>query len=127
MEAGGVHRQLQAIMNPRAQCRVDRRDESGVADPRVEQDLRTELFDDLDLDVEAQVGRVCRTGDMDVLGTNADRGLAAVTAVDAMGDRLRQADAKSRRLGPYLAIAGGERDFGEVHRRRADEARHEAV
>src|SRR5258707_4209794 len=103
MEPGRIDRELQVIVNPRAQCRVDRRDESGVADLRVEQDLRTKLFDHLDLDVEAQVGGVGRPGNMDVLGTDADRGLAAVTAVDAMGDRLRQADAESRRLGPYLA------------------------
>ena len=38
-----------------------------------------------------------------------------------------QADLQPRRLGPHLAAVVGQRHVGEVHRRRADEARHEAV
>jgi hypothetical protein len=61
-----------------------------LADPRIEHDLRAELFDHLDLRVEAEIGGIGRPCQVDVLGPDAQGGVGAAAAVGAAGDLLRE-------------------------------------
>src|SRR5205823_8967001 len=68
MQALRVQRETQTIVDLGANIRLDGSDHRVGSRRYIQQDLRAELLDDFDHDVEAELGRIGRRGYVQILG-----------------------------------------------------------
>jgi hypothetical protein len=127
MQPVGVEGEAHAVMHLGARGRLDRGDHRARPDRDVEQDLRAEPLDHLDHRIEAELDRIGGVGDAQILGADAQGQVLALIAPEPLPEPVRQPDAQPVIGGPQRAVSCAQRDVGEIHRRRADEAGDEAV
>src|SRR5260370_16149723 len=115
------------VVNIRADIGLDRGHHCVGAHRHIQQDLRAELFDDLDYDVEAELDRIGSRRDVQILRTDPEGHLFPDIAAEPVRAVLRGLALHARARGPDRSVLSADLAGGKSHPRRAEATRHKEI